>query len=80
MPANYSKCARFLYLVLIVMACPLRSPAGQRRLAIMETLARRTPIKSSSLAESIDWPIITFWLTYLSLVFGILCAFISEGL
>ena len=46
----------------------------------METLARRTPIKSSSLAESIDWPIITFWLTYLSLVFGILCAFISEGL
>ena len=45
----------------------------------METLATRTPVKSSH-AESIDWPIIIFWLTYLGIVFGILFAFISEGL
>jgi hypothetical protein len=45
----------------------------------MESLATRTPVKSSQ-AESIDWPVITFWLTYLGMVFGIICAFISDGL
>ena len=37
-------------------------------------------VKSSQQAPIIDWPIIVFWLTYLSIVFGILSAFISEGL
>jgi hypothetical protein len=45
----------------------------------METLAKNSPVKSSD-AESIDWPIVIFWLTYLSIVFGILYPFISEGL
>jgi hypothetical protein len=37
-------------------------------------------VKSSEQAPIIDWPILMFWLTYLSIVFGILSAFISEGL
>ena len=45
----------------------------------MEPLARNTPVNSSR-AESIDWPIMLYWLTYLSMVFAILYAFISDGL
>jgi len=47
----------------------------------MEPLARNTPVNSSAWAESIDWPIIAYWLTYLSMVFSILYAFFtSDGL
>jgi uncharacterized membrane protein len=45
----------------------------------METIATSVPVKSSSQPAKIDWPILTFWLTYFSMVFGILYAFISEG-
>ena len=27
----------------------------------------------------IDWPILTFWLTYFGIMFGILCGLISAG-
>ena len=30
-------------------------------------------------SEKIEWPIVVYWLTYLSIVFGIVWAFISEG-
>jgi hypothetical protein len=46
----------------------------------MEPLARNLPVNSSARAETIDWPIMIYWLTYLSIVFGILYAFISDGL
>ena len=38
-----------------------------------------TNSSSSSRSSSIEWPIVLYWLTYLSIVFGILWAFISEG-
>jgi uncharacterized membrane protein len=28
----------------------------------------------------IDWPILTFWLTYFGIMFGILCGLISAGM
>jgi hypothetical protein len=57
--------------------CAIRLLKGDQQ--SMESLATRTPVKSSH-PESIDWPIVTFWLTYLGMVFGIICAFISDGL
>jgi len=45
----------------------------------METMARSTPVKSSSQSTNINWPIVTFWLTYFGMIFGILYALISEG-
>ena len=38
-----------------------------------------TSSSSHSRWETIDWPIVLYWLTYLSIVFGILWAFIAEG-
>ena len=37
------------------------------------------PVKSSSQSVGIDWPVLTYWVTYLSIVFGILYAVISEA-
>ena len=44
----------------------------------METTGTKAPVKSSSLSAGIDWPILTYWFTYLSIVFGIIYAVISE--
>ena len=38
-----------------------------------------TDSSSNSRSTSIEWPIVLYWLTYLSIVFGILWAFISEA-
>jgi|RhiMethySRZTD1v2_1073278.scaffolds.fasta_scaffold160451_3 hypothetical protein len=38
-----------------------------------------TDSSSNSRSTSIEWPIVLYWLTYLSIVFGILWAFISDG-
>ena len=48
----------------------------------METTATSIPVKSSSRpATKIDWPLFTFtfWLSYLSVVFGVVYAFICVG-
>jgi len=37
-------------------------------------------LNSSPRAAIIDWPLLVYWLTYLSMVFAILCAFIADGL
>jgi hypothetical protein len=37
----------------------------------METIATGIPLKSSSQPANIDWPFLTFWLTYFSIIFGI---------
>ena len=41
----------------------------------------RSVISSSSDSREakVEWPIVLYWLTYLSVVFGILWAFISDG-
>jgi hypothetical protein len=39
----------------------------------MKTIGTNAPVKSS-LSAGIDWPIVTYWATYLSIVFGILYA------
>jgi hypothetical protein len=31
-------------------------------------------------SAQIDWPILTFWLTYFGIMFGILCGIISAGM
>ena len=38
----------------------------------METIGTNDPVKSSSQSVGIDWPVLTYWVTYLSIVFGIL--------
>ena len=45
----------------------------------METIGTKDPVKSSSQSVGIDWPVLTYWVTYLSIVFGILYAVISEA-
>ncbi len=45
----------------------------------METIATSAPVKSSSRSRGIDWPIFTFWLTYFSMILGILYALISDS-
>ena len=45
----------------------------------METIGTKDPVKSSSQSVGIDWPALTYWVTYLSIVFGILYAVISEA-
>ena len=40
----------------------------------METIGTNDPVKSSSQSVGIDWPVLTYWVTYLSIVFGILYA------
>ena len=37
----------------------------------METIGTKDPVKSSSHPVGIDWPVLTYWVTYLSIVFGI---------
>jgi len=37
----------------------------------METIGTNDPVKSSSQSVGIDWPVLTYWVTYLSIVFGI---------
>jgi hypothetical protein len=37
----------------------------------MEAIATSVRIKSSSGSAKIDWPFLTFWLTYFAMVFGI---------
>jgi hypothetical protein len=44
----------------------------------METGATSIAVKSSS-RPAIDWPLLTFWLTYLSLVFGVVYLFVCVG-
>jgi len=45
-----------------------------------ESGASRTSIEPISLrAVGIDWPVLTYWVTYLSIVSGILYAVISEA-
>jgi len=39
----------------------------------VETIAKTATVKSSSQSR-IDWSILAFWLTYLSLVFGVIYA------
>ena len=38
-----------------------------------------TSSSSHSGRSNLEWPIVLYWLTYLSIVFGILWAFISDG-
>ena len=45
----------------------------------METIGTNDPVKSSSQSVGIDWPVLTYWVTYLSIVFGILYAVIAEA-
>jgi hypothetical protein len=45
----------------------------------METVATSISVKSSSRPAKIDWPLLTFWLSYLSTVFGVVYAFICVG-
>ena len=47
----------------------------------METVDTSIPLKSSSRPVKIDWPLLTFtfWLSYLSTVFGVVYAFICVG-
>jgi hypothetical protein len=42
----------------------------------METNDTSIPVKSSSQAAKIDWPLLTFWLSYLSIVFGVIYTFV----
>ena len=44
----------------------------------METIGTKDPVKSSSQSVGIDWPVLTYWVTYLSIVFGILYAVIRK--
>jgi hypothetical protein len=37
----------------------------------METIGTNDPVKSSSQSVGIDWPVLTYWVTYLSIVSGI---------
>ena len=37
----------------------------------MEAIATSVRIKSSSQSAKIDWPFLTFWLTYFAMVFGV---------
>ena len=39
-----------------------------------------TNSSSHSPRPNVEWPIVLYWLTYLSIVFGILWGFISEGM
>jgi hypothetical protein len=39
-----------------------------------------TSSSSHSARPNVEWPIVLYWITYLSIVFGILWAFISEGI
>jgi len=36
----------------------------------METNGTNAPVKSSFQSVGIDWPVLTYWVTYLSIVFG----------
>jgi hypothetical protein len=45
----------------------------------METVARSIPVKSYSRPAKTDLPLVAFWLSYLSLVFGVVYAFICVG-
>jgi hypothetical protein len=45
--------------------------------SIVETII--TSADKSSSQSSVDWPILTFWAAYLSIVFGILYAVVSEA-
>ena len=45
----------------------------------METIGTNDPVKSSSQSVGIDWPVLTYWVTYLSIVFGIFYSVIAEA-
>ena len=60
----------------IVLAYPLRCFDGKETSSV-EKIATSTAVKSSA-KSMLDWPVLTFWLTYLSIVFGIIYAVISE--
>jgi hypothetical protein len=45
----------------------------------MKIIGTKDPVKSSSHPVRIDWPVLTYWVTYLSIVSGILYAVISEA-
>jgi hypothetical protein len=68
--------AIFSYLE-ILMAYPLRF-AVQRRHQQMERDATSIPVKSFSQPAKIDWPLLTFWLSYLSIVFGVIYTFVCR--
>jgi uncharacterized membrane protein len=56
--------------------CAHRLAKGEIRVEPTSTTAAAKP----SIASKLDWPILTFWLTYLSIVFGILYAVITESI
>jgi hypothetical protein len=45
----------------------------------MKTVATSSAVKSYSGPVKIDWPLLTFWLSYLSTVFGVVYAFVCIG-
>jgi hypothetical protein len=60
----------------IVLAYPLRCFDG-KEISSVEKIAISTAVKSSA-KSMLDWPVLTFWLAYLSIVFGTIYAVISE--
>jgi hypothetical protein len=61
------------------VAYPLRFSADQKTGDFDSMEQSVTTSSGTSRSTSIEWPIVLYWVTYLSIVFGILWAFISEG-
>jgi uncharacterized membrane protein len=61
----------------------LRLPMQIAKFAIKKRQLKTWPYKDDTNSEiksaHIDWPILTFWLTYFGIMFAILCGLIAGG-